>query len=341
MYVMDGGNSAKRMATPAQRRVGDVRQFTDSDYLLPRPFVDRFAHEVKTSELFDDTTDNDDEQAALDGAQTDPVSLVNAADCSKTWKAAASEDKKRMWGIFDETGIFVSACRHGLLLWYADMVKSGELYVTEVTCYYIIDVDSRAKYPLAMVAKVLEVLGERTLGAYDIGCGFSKTVLGSSLGPTFVDKQSRLCVDAFHGYAHNYICQSVHHPLVIEGAGLEDFGTSERIFSASNALAPVIRHASAYRRHAFLDLFFKQWDEDKYANLGTMILNNYRQAQHIISTESLALAEAKISLGIGDEDLDKWRREELEYLNNLGQEPESDVLAGTYVELLQELRDAE
>ncbi|KIK77904.1 hypothetical protein PAXRUDRAFT_165435 [Paxillus rubicundulus Ve08.2h10] len=156
-----------------------------------------------------------------------------------------------------------------------------------------------------------------------------------------MDKQSHLCVDAFHGYTHNHICQSMHHPLVIEGAGLEDFGTSECIFSTSNALAPVIHHASAYFHHSFLGLFFKQWNKYKYANLSTMILNNYHQAQHIISTESLTLVEAKVSLGIGDEDLDKWHQEELKYLNNLSQEPESDVLAGTYIELLQELWDAE
>lgn len=47
--------------------------------------------------------------------------------CVKNWKAAASEEKKKMWGMFDESGIFASACRHSLLLWIVDMVQSGEL----------------------------------------------------------------------------------------------------------------------------------------------------------------------------------------------------------------------
>ena len=34
---------------------------------------------------------------------------------------------KRMWGIFDETGIFLSLCRHGFTLVIADMVQSGEM----------------------------------------------------------------------------------------------------------------------------------------------------------------------------------------------------------------------
>ena len=31
--------------------------------------------------------------------------------------------------IFEETGIYASACRHGFMLWICDMVRSGELYV--------------------------------------------------------------------------------------------------------------------------------------------------------------------------------------------------------------------
>ena len=41
--------------------------------------------------------------------------------------SAAKEDRKKMWGIFDEAGIFAAACRHGLVLWVIDMVCSGEL----------------------------------------------------------------------------------------------------------------------------------------------------------------------------------------------------------------------
>ncbi|KAG2151616.1 uncharacterized protein EDB93DRAFT_1240001 [Suillus bovinus] len=324
MYVMDGGNSAKRMMGIGDRQCGDTRVYTESDYKLPHTFVDRFANEVLQSRSAHRDNGHPDDIVS-DAKEDVPHTHIIAEDCSKNWKAAADEDKKRMWAIFDETGIFVAACRHGFILWYADMIKSGEL----------------AKYPLAIVAKVLEVIGERTLGAYDIGCGFSSTVRASSLGTTFMEMQSRLCVDSFHGYAHNYVCQTQHHPLGIEGTGLEDFGVAERIFSASNALAPVIRYASAYRRHVFLDLFFKQWDEDKYANLGTMLLNNYRQALHIISSETVALEEAKTSLGIQDSDLVNWRAEEIHYFQTLGKEPEWDAHAVVYVELLQQMQALE
>ena len=31
----------------------------------------------------------------------------------------------RMWGIFDETGIFLALCWHGFVLVVADMIRSG------------------------------------------------------------------------------------------------------------------------------------------------------------------------------------------------------------------------
>ncbi|TFY56323.1 hypothetical protein EVJ58_g7713 [Rhodofomes roseus] len=45
----------------------------------------------------------------------------------ENWKAASAEANKKMWGIFDETGIFASACQHGFILWLFDMVWSGKL----------------------------------------------------------------------------------------------------------------------------------------------------------------------------------------------------------------------
>lgn len=38
-----------------------------------------------------------------------------------------SDLSKKVWSIFDETGIFLAICRHGYSLLIADMVKSGEL----------------------------------------------------------------------------------------------------------------------------------------------------------------------------------------------------------------------
>lgn len=112
----------------------------------------------------------------------------------------------------------------------------------------------------------------------------------------------------------------------------------ERIFSASNALAPIIRYASPYRRRVLIDCFFQQWDDDKYLNLGKMLYDNYRQAQAIIKEQGLVVADAMESLGLQQEDLLKYAAEEREYLNTLGTESPQDLHEIAYVEALQELR---
>jgi len=187
----------------------------------------------------------------------------------------------------------------------------------------------------------MDTLGSRLLIGYDIGCVFGRTILSTSLGARFRDSGSRTCVNAFHGYSHNYACQCKNHPNNITGIGLEDLETLERVFSSSNALAIVTRHASAFRRRLFVEMHFKQWDEDKYTNLATMLRNNYYQALDIIKNDGRTVEEAKHSLGVTDKDLESWKIEQEEYFLTLGDEPESRAHAIAYVELLQKLRQLE
>ncbi|KAG2158622.1 uncharacterized protein EDB93DRAFT_1245849 [Suillus bovinus] len=184
------------------------------------------------------------------------------------------------------------------------MVRSGELF----------------KYMLSIMNKALEVLSPQLLIGYDVGCKLATTVKSTTLATKFNESNSRLCIDAFHGYTHNYTCQDRNHPNIIQGMGLEDFSTMERIFSSSNQLAP--------------------WDEDKYMNIGNMLYNNYRQAHGIIERETIEFEHAKLSLGITDASIEEWQKQQLVYLETLGKEAEWDVHAMTYIELLQNLRDA-
>ncbi|KAL6298653.1 hypothetical protein BKA93DRAFT_820263 [Sparassis latifolia] len=313
MYCMDGNSSLKRLAPVGGRRAGDLRTLADSDYYLPEDFIEKYADEVQSRRtlnkvdvpLHRDTNEDAEsdcgEDQTPDGGDPTDGDMGPVSGCTENWKAAAAEEKKKMWGVFEETGIFASACRHGLILWLIDMVRSSEL----------------AKYPLAIIAKAMEVFGPHTLAGYDIGCSFEQTVHHSSLGPTFTHLHSCCCVNAFHSYSHSYPCQIRYHPNVIKGMGLEDLETLECIFSASNLLA--------------------SWDNEKYSNLGTMLYNNYKQVLDIIQTPSVALADAMASLGVCDEDLKLFELEEQQYFATLGQEPEWDVYAMAYVEALQEL----
>ena len=99
-------------------------------------YVNSFAHEVKArqAQAKPDLPDSNQEDSGDEGGPgTDPGAYPTDGSkrgpCALHWKAAASDDSKRMWGMFEETGIFASACRHALILWVVDMVRSGELCV--------------------------------------------------------------------------------------------------------------------------------------------------------------------------------------------------------------------
>lgn len=192
-----------------------------------------------------------------------------------------------------------------------------------------------------MLAKIIKTHPPNTLGGYDIGCSFEGTVKRSSLRELYEQTNTRIVVNAFHGYTHSYECQLKYHPNVIKGIGLEDLETMERIFSASNQLASVTRHSSKYRRRLYIEAHSKQWDDDKYQNLGTFLIGNVRQALDIIQLDGKALDDAMAQLQITHTDLDDWTREEHEFFSQLGKESDYDLQAITYVELLQEFRDLE
>jgi hypothetical protein len=127
---MDGNNSVKRIATSG---TADQRRFEAGDYFIPLEEVDEFANEVPGSAAQRDEKEFGLEETYIEDGG-DVADSIDAPDgvvsgCAGHWKAAEADHKKRMWRIFDETGMFSSACRHGLILWIADMIKSGELYV--------------------------------------------------------------------------------------------------------------------------------------------------------------------------------------------------------------------
>ena len=133
----------------------------------------------------------------------------------------------------------------------------------------VINIDSshRAKYPLAILDRLMDVYGTNGACAYDIGCAFAKTLDSSSLGPKARSLNLRMMVGSFHGHAHNRKCQLDWHPMYIAGTGHTEGEGCEHIFSTSNELARSTRHASAFHRHQSIEEHFTFWDDDKYAAL--------------------------------------------------------------------------
>lgn len=162
LIAIDGNNSAKRVVNAGTE---DPRRF-DSDYFLSPFDVDQFKNEVKRRMIPEqpkpsvgvflylkfvqtqriqtvvaDTDGHSDEEApdapwcpdpSNPGSMTDAPGdvtdgQINTTPCAVRWKNTAAEHEKIALKVYDQTGIFPSCCRHHIIGYIVEMVRSGEL----------------------------------------------------------------------------------------------------------------------------------------------------------------------------------------------------------------------
>ena len=135
---MDGNSSLKRAHSSYRHTTqrADDRQ-AQSDYWLHPREVDQFKDEVSSRVVIPLHIDDRCPNLTRCQAQKDPGADITSTDpvakCIERWRNAGPEEKKRMFEMFDETGIFVTACRHGIVLAVCDMIRSGELWVSALS----------------------------------------------------------------------------------------------------------------------------------------------------------------------------------------------------------------
>ncbi|EGN97527.1 hypothetical protein SERLA73DRAFT_153891 [Serpula lacrymans var. lacrymans S7.3] len=159
LAAMDGNNSVKQAMAAG---TADSHIF-NSNYLLSRTEVNQYQNEVKRSlqkklelpELSKDNIERD-----LDVPWVKDNTPGDAADgedipsaCGIQWKNTAPENEKVLLAVYDISGMFVGACRHGIIIKACEMVQSGEL----------------TKYPLAIIDHILDNYGSDVGIGYDIG----------------------------------------------------------------------------------------------------------------------------------------------------------------------------
>ncbi|KIM61914.1 hypothetical protein SCLCIDRAFT_25388 [Scleroderma citrinum Foug A] len=279
LRAMDGNTSAKRMANATH---ADHRVFP-SMYMIAPSDVDIFRHDVR-----------------LCLGERDSSQVDKAVDCTDNWKAANSTDEDTV-RVFEQTGIFISACRHGIVQTVVEMRQSGEL----------------AKYPLATINKLLDMHGANQAIGSDIRCSLASTVAASSIRDKVSCNTLQLAINTFHGHAHNRQCQLENHPLYCHG------------------FAPLICHASHFHYVQYLDLHFDQWDMDRYLELSHFLFNNYKQALSLIADYSKDLDAYQVLYPTQTLNFEAWASEELKYLKNVATKPMQDALAIKYVEALE------
>ncbi|PPR06009.1 hypothetical protein CVT24_004721 [Panaeolus cyanescens] len=328
LVTMDGNDSLKRIVRRKDDGAGEAGEVGESserpdarevqgDYYLTQQEVDKWARDVVHNAL---------EKASGDAEGTEGDGGDGATPCEGRWQNMSSEATAKMWGIFDETGVFLCLCRHGFALVLLDMVKSGEL----------------SKYPLAVVEALLDSFGANIGGGYDIGCKFKTTLSRSELGAKAKELNYTPLVGSFHGHAHNRLCQLSNLATYVKGLGLEDLEGCERFFSKSNALASALRYASTFHRRQKIEGFVKHNDEfDVSHNLSKFIVDNYKQALEILSTEEVLKKKMEANGISGPEVFDAWKKEEHEYLTNLSKEPVEETLNMAYYQKLVNFYDSQ
>ncbi|KAI6038118.1 hypothetical protein EDC04DRAFT_2868505 [Pisolithus marmoratus] len=280
LFAMDGNDSLKHISREAigsyeYTTNGLGEWFIGDDHYLTQSFIDQFG------------TDNNN-------------------PCTGRWKNMKEDVTLRMWGIFDEAGIFMAMCRHGFSLVIVDIVQSSE----------------QAKYPLVIVSKLLDVFGNNLMGSYDIGCKFRTTLY---------------CT--FHGYAHHCLCQLRFLARYVDRLGLEDLEGCEHMFLKTNELASSMHYASTFCCHQVTTGYIAHNNEHEvYQNLTTMTLNNYKQALSIIEEGRNTLPHIMNDLGVMDVSVFRvWLSEENEYLAAHSHEPEEETLQMEYWQKLVNL----
>ncbi|KAF8187398.1 hypothetical protein K438DRAFT_1907534 [Mycena galopus ATCC 62051] len=264
------------------------------DYFISRPEVDPWVKERLAEEV----------------VLPDILDPEEASACEERWKNLSDELTSKMWGIFNETGIFIALCRHSFVLLVADMVRSGEL----------------AKYPLTIENALMDVFGKDIGFGYDIGCGHAKTLKNSPLGPKAKEHNFRMLVGAFHGHAHNRRCQLKYLATYVEGMGIEDLEGCEHLFSKSNRLSRSVRYASVFHRKQTIRAYLAHVDTfDTYA---VSILDTEKSVKY-------AMAQA----GVTEEMMKTRLEEEKVYLDGLLVEPEEETDQMEYYQQLVNLQD--
>ncbi|KAJ7045037.1 hypothetical protein C8F04DRAFT_1343516 [Mycena alexandri] len=268
-----GNNSLKR----AERREGyttadgvkvsgeSVEAIDDQaapcNYYIPVAEVDRFA--------------KGGGEELLKGFLLDPKWAEGTDRCGDGWHNMKEHVAQKVRGVYAETGIFGTFCRHSICLLICDMIRSSEL----------------AKYGLAATFHLISVLRKYRLG-YDIGCKFEQWVYTHPLTALATLAYGfEAVIGAFHGTRHKQLCQVRKIPIYTTSSGLEAFENMESVFSKSNALAGTTRHASCFHRQQ---------------DIVDLLDSKYRHALQVLARAD-QLLEAMDGLGLdrGDKTLEK------------------------------------
>ncbi|KAI0045260.1 hypothetical protein FA95DRAFT_1583416 [Auriscalpium vulgare] len=130
LHAMDGCSSHKRL-----KGVGhtDERLF-DSTYFISPEQVDLFKDEVKprrrrttVEDVEEEEEEDGDDAEPAPAGEGLPTDVGGPTKCTDRWVTENASSTGKTAVVFEQTGIFVGACRHGIVELVEEMLQSGEL----------------------------------------------------------------------------------------------------------------------------------------------------------------------------------------------------------------------
>ncbi|KIK04381.1 hypothetical protein K443DRAFT_130861 [Laccaria amethystina LaAM-08-1] len=215
--------------------------------------------------------------------------------CEDRWKNMADKMNEKTKRMYNETGGFLSFCRHGFVLTIIDMVQSGEL----------------SKYSLATVEALLEAFGPDIGGGYDIGCSFHGHA------------HNRLC-------QLHYLATYVKGLGLEDLKGGERFFSKSNVLAASIHHASIF-----HRKQKIIEFAKHMDQNETYQNLSQFLVNNYKQALNILNDEAAFVKQMPDQNVADISVFQDWLAEEKTYLKGLCREPLQESLTMEYWQKLK------
>ena len=130
LYAMDSNDSLKRVVRREVAEDAEANQpapslelatglrLPASGLYLSQSYVDRFKRQTEVNQaIYVFSYLLSSYWQVVDGGNS----------CASCWKNMDNQKTSKAWGIYDETILFLAACRHGFTLVLVDMVQSGKL----------------------------------------------------------------------------------------------------------------------------------------------------------------------------------------------------------------------
>lgn len=263
----------------------------DPQRILPKEFVDAVGKKIE-------------EARSRPAKKRTPKVPDEAVDeCEKSHSVTRTADKAEDVK-FDDKGLMVLVCRHGVPLFFANIDTPGE----------------QQKYCIALIEHLNTMIpSAATLSVlYDIGCVVERSVSMFDILSNSIVTQLQFMLTAMHAYGHQWACQLVHNPRLQDGLGLTDGECAERIWSALRKLIALERHSTRSRRLWLVDCFAMSVAGDRRDDLGSWI----KRKDNAVYKQLIAAKQDLSTCPVSQKELrEEWSKQKKEQTSSKANTP--------------------